>query len=450
LKDHPRPDVLERFLLGKLEKPQSRRVVLHLLAGCDLCREAMAPLAGVLLRPESPPELRREEVFSPGREYDAALDRALEAIQIHGVHLPQRRRETEDLVHTIATNGLDEVDLSLHDRYSSFEALLKVSQRFRHDDPEQMLHFAWSAKNMARRLADQGFSKQQVYDFEARAEGELGNAYRVADRLLEAEVHLDQAFCLASHGSGSVWLKLRLQDLRASLLKSRHRYQEAIFLLDEVRAGYLEAGDRHNAGRALMTKAMCFSYLSEPDQALAILSEAETLFDPVREPELARLAKHNRLFVLADAGQLEAALQTLEDHRDLLEESGRFDRCRLLGIEGRIAAGMGMLELAEDVLEEAKAGFETLKVGFHAAVAGLDLAAVVLRLERSEEAYERSLEAFEAFGALRIPDQQVEALLVLAEAMRARSLTVGLLQSVTDFLRRARHDPNARFEARPS
>lgn len=447
MKEHPRPDVLERFLLGKLDNQQAAPVLKHLLAGCDTCRSSMAPLVQVLLRPESVPELLVEEGSLPGKEYDAAIDRALHAIEVHGTRLPERRRETEDLVHSIAADGLDAVDLSLHDRYASFEALLEVSQRFRHDDPEQMLHFAWSAKNMARKLGNQGFPKRRVYDFEARAEGELGNAYRVSDRLAEAELHLGQAFDLASHGTGDARLKLRLLDLRASLLVAKHRYGEAMEALEEVRALSLELGDRHAAGRASIMKGVCLGYLGRADEALATLAEAETLFDPARDPELARLARHNRLSVLADAGRFEAALQVLEDHRDLLEEGGRLDLCKLSHTDGRIAAGLGMLELAEEALERAKEGFRQLKVGGHHALASLDLATVVLRQDRSDEAYGLALEALETFSTLRIPDQQVEALLVLAEAMKERALTVGLLQSVTDFLRRARHDPNARFKA---
>jgi hypothetical protein len=45
---HPGPAELEGFMLGKISRPQMRRVVAHLLRGCRACSQAIEPLASLI------------------------------------------------------------------------------------------------------------------------------------------------------------------------------------------------------------------------------------------------------------------------------------------------------------------------------------------------------------------------------------------------------------------
>ncbi|MGH7487167.1 MAG: hypothetical protein ACREMY_16425, partial [bacterium] len=181
---------------------------------------------------------------------------------------------------------------------------------------------------------------------------------------------------------------------------------------------------------------------------LVLFEQGSAMLDTCRDVELLRQAIHNRLQVFVDGCRPEEALTFLEKHRDLLRTGGQLDRCKLLHAESRICAGLGLLDLAEEGLREAKAGYLALRVDGHSALTALDLATVLMRQGKPSEARKSASEALQVFTRLRIPDTQVEALLVLAEALRSELLSAGLLQSVADFLRRAEHDSRARYQPR--
>lgn len=125
-------------------------------------------------------------------------------------------------------------------------------------------------------------------------------------------------------------------------------------------------------------------------------------------------------------------------------------RCRLLDIEGRIHAGLGHLDLAESFFRQSKEGFKENGVHGHEALAGLHLAAVILRQDHSRymEAVTLAVESLATFTQLRVKPQVIEALTVLAHAIKDSLLTATLLQSIADFVRKAEHDRRARYQPR--
>jgi hypothetical protein len=380
--------------------------------------------------------------------YEVAVTQAIEAVRLHGRLAPERTAKFRQALALLTDRGLDALDHRRFGLYASVKALLARSWQLRHENPEQMVYFAYFAASISKRLEKEGFAQEKVMDLRARAVGEYANALRVADRLVEAEDHLREAFQLAALGTGDSAVELRLQDLKASLLGTQHRYSEAVQLLDHLYAASLMHGDRHRAGRVLITKGLYVGYSGDVDEALALLEKGSAMLDATRDSELARLALHNRLNFLVEDARLESALALLEQHRDLLRSGGQLDRCKLLLAESRICAGLGLLDLAEESYYEVKAGFLALGVDGHAALSALELATVLMRQGKSSEARQFATEALQVFTRLNIPDTQVEALLVLAEALRSELLSAGLLQSVGEFLRRAEHDPKARYQPR--
>lgn len=442
LNDHPTSADLEAFLEDKLDPSRVRSLVAHMMQGCESCRLFVAPRLGEVLEEPAVSDTADFEV------YDAAVTQAIEAVQLHGTLALERTRKFRKALARLIEGGLDALDLRRFGLFASVEALLARSWQLRHENPELMVHLAYFASSISRRLGKEGFAQEQVMDLQARAVGEYANALRVANRLDEAEAHLLEAFQLAAFGTGDSALELRLQDLKASLLGTQHRYPEAIKLLDHLYAVRLAHADQHAAGRVLITKGLYVGNGGDVDEALALLEKGSAMLDSTRDSELMRLAIHNRLKFMVEDARLEAALTFLEQHRDLLRTGGQLDRCKLLLTESRICFGLGQLALAEEGFREAKAGFLALRVDGHAALTGLDLATVLMRQGKSTEARKSATEALQVFTRLRIPDTQVEALLVLAEALRSELLSAGLLQSVADFLRRAEHDSRARYQPR--
>jgi tetratricopeptide (TPR) repeat protein len=331
---------------------------------------------------------------------------------------------------------------------SHFESLLAQTQALRHDEPDQMVATALNVLTIAQQLTtDHDFTEPQIADYRARATAELANALRVADRLPEAEVQMDRAFALAAAGTGDPALSLRLRDLRASLLSAQRRYPEAMMLFDEVEEAHRVAGDLHAAGRVLLAKSNSLLQRGEPQKALRKLDQALELLDPVREPALFRIAAHNRIAILIDAGHFDLASQTLQSAEDLLASGGRLDQARLLWARARIYAGLGHLALAEEALRQTLEELTALGVRAHAALAGLELATLLLHRGESAEARELAAQAVATFTPLKVRDEQLEALLVLREALQADLLTAALLRNVSDFLQRSERDPRARYRA---
>jgi tetratricopeptide (TPR) repeat protein len=444
LNEHPTTADLEAFLEDRLEPSRVFSLVAHLMQGCERCCLYVAPRLGEDLDELALPDTATAD----GDLYDAAVNQAVEAVLLHGPLALERTKKLRKALALVTERGMDGLNHRRFGLYASVEALLTRSWQLRHENPEQMVYLAYFATSLSSRLEREGFTPQQAKDFQARAMGEYANALRVADRLAEAEDHLREAFQLAALGTGDSAVELRLRDLKASLLGTQHRYPEAIQLLDHLYAIRLVHDDLRGAGRALITKAIYVGQNGDAEVALALFEQGSAMLDPIRDVELLRQALHNRIQVFVDGGRLEEAMTLLEQHRDLLRAGGQLDQCKLLHSESRICAGLGLLDLAEGGFREAKAAYLALRVDGHAALTALDLATVLMRQGKASEARKAAEEALQVFTRLRIPDTQVEALLVLAEALRSELLSAGLLQSIAEFFRRAEHDPKARYQPR--
>lgn len=444
MKRHPAPEALEAFLLGSLRGEESRDVIFHLLEGCATCAVQVEPVLDVLLNRSEPREAPPAELS----KYNGPVDRAIESVILHGAKAEKRKEHTQKVLNLLREKGLAGVLAFRYDPFSHFQALLLYARELRHSDPQKMVEVAFHAAWAARRLDAHGFSDEQVADFQAEAQGEWANALRVANRLAEAEATIGKAFQFAAAGTGNLRLWLRLKDLRASLLGTQHRYAEAIESLEEVQALNHLLGDQHGVGRALIKKGLYTGYAGRPEEALRLLDEGRRMIDPTRDPDLVRLALHNQTLILVQLGRFDEAGLVIERHGALLKSGGSFDHYRLQGIEGLIFAGLGLLDLAERSFRAAKDGFTEIGVRGHAAFTGLDLATIVMRQGRTGEARDLAAHALQVFTTLQIPDQQLEALCVLAQALQSDLLTAGLLESVVEFLRRSEHDPKARYSPR--
>ena len=67
--------------------------------------------------------------------------------------------------------------------------------------------------------------------------------------------------------------------VRAEVTKSKRRFAEARKLLDEAHDLYIEAGDRHLAGRALLIQAHAHLENHEPDEAIPLIQKADAPID---------------------------------------------------------------------------------------------------------------------------------------------------------------------------
>jgi tetratricopeptide (TPR) repeat protein len=454
LSDHFPSALLEKFLSGELSPDETRSVVAHLVRGCEQCRAAMGPTAELLLDLEAAEQeeawLGAEDIEDMAGEaagYDAALDRALAAVRLHGEKTLKRKAKVKRALKLLTEKGLAPLSTRKQGRYPLYEALLRRSWQLRHSDPQEMVSLAWFAVQVAAILGRDGFTTDQVSDFQAQALGELGNALRVADRLPEAEEMLARADSYWKVGTGNPSIALRLLDLRASLLGTQHRYREALELLEKIYGLQLEASDQHGAGRALIKKGIYTGHSGDLQAAVDLLERGASMVQVERDSGLPMVARYNQLWFLVDYGLLEEAASILARHRKGLFKVGeRLNRAKLCWVEGRIYGGLGDLERAELMLRKARLDLAAAGAKGHAATVALDLAAVLMHRREYEEVRRLAEEAYTAFCEAKIHDSQAEALLTLREAFEAQIVTAGFLRSVADFLRRAEHNPNARYE----
>ena len=180
-----------------------------------------------------------------------------------------------------------------------FEALLARGWAVRHSNPAEVFKLAKAAVEVAARLHPR-YGTRFVADLQARAWGELANAFRIAGRLEDAAQALAEAVRLSTRGSGNRLLWAWLLDLNATLLGSAGDLLLALESLALCRELYVEMGDRHLAGRALVTQAVFAMAAGSPAQALLFSQEGRALLDPEREPDLPKQATRNhRIFEVA-------------------------------------------------------------------------------------------------------------------------------------------------------
>ncbi|HSG38877.1 MAG TPA: hypothetical protein VLE27_04500 [Thermoanaerobaculia bacterium] len=430
-------DELGALFQGNLPSVRTKEVVLHLLASCEPCRTALAAAW-------------REPSTASENTYDLALDRSLKKGRPYARHLRREAARARKVVALLEQGGglhavCDRGDLPLRG-LGTYQALLERSWAVRHDNLKEMMHLARAAVVVARRLDSEFYEPRLLADLQARAWGELGNAHRAADDLQEAEQAFGRAFELLLQGTGELHLKARLNDLYASFLGTQRRFDLAFAALDIVHATYLDLGDLHLAGRALLTKAIYVHYNGQPEQAIDINETGRTLIEVRREPDLEFRAIHNQIWFLVACGRFREAKKELLRNRAVLEKMvGRVSAIKLRWLQGQIRAGLDEWKSAEIALLEVKEGFERLELGLAAALVSLELAFLWMRQNRLTETEELVRETFEVFSSLKIHREAIGAMQVLNEARERKIMTVTLLDSVVKYLHRAQHDPDVPF-----
>lgn len=435
MNDHPTLEELQSFWRGGLAAERVRAVVRHLLLGCPQCGSLLAPELKALFGFP----LTEEEIREAESAYDDVLDRVFS--KVAGRDRGARGRMAW-IRETLAAPS-PHVPAGKGDGPSGppgFEALLDRCQALRYDDPARMVDLARFAVFLADRLDPRRYGAKRVADLRCRAWTELANAYRVADRLREAQDTLDTAAEGYLAGNAHELLGARLLDVQASVDAGRRRFAEALESLDVVHAVHRRRGDRHLAGRALLKKGLYAGYGGDPEGAVPLLEEGLALVDRTRDPELVFGAVHNLARSLMECGRPAEARELLRRNR-AAGDCGRVSRLKVRWLEGQIDAALGNLAAAERTLEEVRRGFEEVDLRYKAALAGLELAAVRLRQKQPEEARALALAAVEVFSAVGVDREALAGLLVLREAFERRIATEALLESVIVHMVRREREP---------
>jgi tetratricopeptide (TPR) repeat protein len=479
--DHPSSDLLRRFAIGELAAAEADAIAVHLQRGCGLCRtevETYLPIDLALAADATPPAAASEPsdpTPAPLDAYDRAIEAALASVRLHGTAAVKVRKRTHQIMAELRAGDTPEMPPpsprsapaapgqrppqgsegaaatapalpGTPRRFPLYDAALRTSWELRQDNPARMIELARFATRLAPTLGEDGYGPAQVADFEARAWGELANAYRIGDQPARADEAIAAALGHLARGTGDELLEARLLSLQASVLGSRGRFRAALEVLSRLRDMHLRRGDRHNAGRALTQAAFYLGYWGLSEVALRTVTEAMTMIDREVDPALHLDTLQNYINLLVDCHRFDEAREQLREHRSrLLSGQGLRNRLQLKFMEGRLENGVGNLEKAARAFvtvrrRHLKAGSRRL-----AALVSLHLASVRIRQGRFGEANPLIEEAIDELVAVEATGEALAALQLLRTSHGISQLTASQVQDVADMLRRShRCDPGGR------
>jgi tetratricopeptide (TPR) repeat protein len=427
--EHLLPADLDRLVSGKLAAREKRRLLAHLAHGCSHCCGAVARFGGI------------DVPAGGGEEYDDAVDRGIaRALRVTAPGREARATLAALLAGERPRTPPSGAELATLRGLPRVRALLEACNAFRHQDPQAMLRFAKLARCAADRLRTREIGREEVADLRALVWAELATAYRIRNELELADQAMNRALYWCRRGSRSEALLARVAHLLAALLGFRRRFPEGIELLGIVHRIYLEAGNRHLAGQALISQANLTSWNGDHRQALSITLRAIELVDPDRDPQLLARTVWNLIWLLAEIGHFRAARRLLWRGRTAFSEV--FEPHRLRWLDARIYSGLGDFPRAEAAFQQARAGFVEHEQIYPAALVGLDLAALLVRQGRLEEVFALAEEMIVAFRALRVAREAAAALVVLKRACAQGSTQLlGVIDIAQGLLRDLERQP---------
>ena len=312
------------------------------------------------------------------------------------------------------------------------------------DSADRAVEYAELAVEIAQLTPVEDLFRRRLQGY---AEAHLGNAWRVHGNLRGADEIFGRARSLwqgGAPGDPGLLNEARVRGLEGSLRIDQHRPTEALKLLDQALTA--DRGDltKHlliNRGRAL-------EQLGDYDGAITALRKAEPLIDRQCEPRLLFSVRFNLLNNLCHLRRFAEAQALLPEVRVQAERLGQeLDLVRTLWLEGWVAAGQDRKTEAVAALEQVSREFIRLQISSDAALASLELAVLYLEEGRTAEVRALALALAWIFDAEGIHQETLAALRLFFKAAKQETATVELAQKLVDYLYRAQHDPELRFEA---
>jgi tetratricopeptide (TPR) repeat protein len=450
--DHPTREELEKFMRADLTPMEMAIILRHLMTGCRACREITGPLwsLGEGEDGELPPA---DE--SACAAYDAVIDRVLRRVQEEQGQLLEAHHQAAEayeelLRHPPARQSLLVVNSSRYRSRALCGHLLEKSHEAGFQDPARAIDLSRLALAMAQILdrEDPRGCRGTHLNLQARAWAQLGNALRISSDHQEAEAAFERAESLLhDQGRNGLLDRARLLDFLASLRRDQRQYVEAFRLHDRVSAIYQRLGQWHLLGRTLAQKSTVCGEMGDNEAEMALLRRALDLLDPQAEPRMFLAARHNLILALNQSGRHREAFALLFHTRPLYLQTGeRMNLLRLRWLEGQVAVGLGRTEQAEVAFREVREAFVELGLAYDAALASLDLAGVYAVQGRPTDMRRLAQEMLAIFQSRSIHREAVAALLVFRQAAEIEQAGLSLVREVSAFLKRARHDPDLRFQ----
>ena len=450
---HPTTEALEGFVLGQLAAQEMRDVARHLLTGCPECQEATASLW-------EPDELDDPLALAWADDgdleacdgYDEVLDRVFEKVAAAESGIAEQRAAGLKLFQELMQVSAERRHLLLanSNRFRNrmlCERLIEESYEMRFEEPRRSIGIAQLATLVADRLKPEDCGGQEALDsVRARGWAHLGNAFRINFEFASSEQAFEVAESLLEEGSVAPLDRARVLALLAVLRKDRQRFAEAFQLLDRACLLYKRLGQWNLLGRTLLQKALVCGESGDGEGEMKLLRRALDLIDPQADPRVFLAARHNLINALHESGRSREAFALLFHTRPLYLKMGdRMNLLKLRWLEGLVAFGLRRIDQAEAAFREVRQAFLELGLEYDVALVSLDLASAYTLQGRSADVRQVAEETLAIFQAHDTHREALAALLVFCGAARRDQVGIELVREISDFLKRARNNPDLRF-----
>jgi len=448
---HPTSETLEQFLLGQLAGSETREIARHLLTGCPECQGTMECL-WESTDAEEEITLVEDETAGVRDGYDEVLDRVFARVVAAEAGIEDQkmagRRLFEELMQVPEARRQLLVSNSHRFRNRMLcECLIEEAHEAGFNEPHRAIAIAKLATLVADRLEVKDCGGEEALNSQrARAWAQMGNAFRLVFDLASAEQAFAVAESLLEDGPVSLLDRARVFVLRASLRLDQRRFPEAFQLFDRGAFIYRKLGQWNLLGRTLLQKAIVCVDTGDREGEMRLLRRALDLIDPQSDPRVFLSARHNLIHALNDSGRSREAFALLFHTRPLYLKAGdRWTLLKLRWLEGLVAFGLQRMEQAEAAFREVREAFVEIDLDYDAAMASLDLAGVYIVQGRAQDVRRIAEETLAIFRAHNTHEEGIGALLTLCEAARLDRAKLELVREISDFLKRARTNPNLQF-----
>ncbi|MDP9194280.1 MAG: tetratricopeptide repeat protein [Acidobacteriota bacterium] len=228
----------------------------------------------------------------------------------------------------------------------------------------------------------------------------------------------------------------RVALVKASILRSIDRIEEALTLIHDAGETFLRFGDKKRHVVARMTEASTFYLRGDLDQALAIwkgVEEGHTLPDELSSIRLA----HNIALCYSDLGRPEHAVEYIKRCIDEYAMLGvETERTRSRWLLAHALAACGKYQDAVPILRQTWREFEQLDMIGDAGLVALELAETLLVLGQGDEVPSICRDVIGQFTRAGMASRAMTALSFLREAVAMGQATPNLVQHVSAFLRK--------------
>ena len=446
MKFHPSDLVLEEFYLSQDEEHQA------LLVHLTRCNRCALHLQGVLDRQGGRTASGSGETTDKGAFDDGEiLDRAESLLADRERAVAKERLVAPGLFVELMKLSPEQQRLLIRNspRFRTWglcELLLERCIETTGQRPAAAEELALLALEITARLGS-SYRPGLVQDIQARGWAYLGNTRRVRSDLSGAETCFLKADACFKQGTRDPVEFAIFLDLKASLRRAQRRFDEALKLLRRAFSIFRRTGHAHRAGRCLVKMDSIHCYAGHPERGIPLLYQAIEMIDADRNPRLELCARHNLIDDLADTGRyLEAQKlyrETRSRYRSFPDDMTQFRR---KWVKGKISLGLGRAAQAERLLLAARDGFIGDGIPYDAALVSLELAILYTREGRTDDLKRLAQEVFPIFFSLQIHREALAALSFLQKALKAEQASLELIARVAEYLRRAQHDPELRFE----